>query len=205
VECRADASCIIASPLPPACEWSWNPPRERAPAIRRSVSISEAIHSHSDAVAYHQSNSWGITDVNAGGDSSQAWGDVLSESAATKVDAQSGLSAVMAVKDATELENTRRAANLTAAVLKVKKMPTGLLRGFGWEISRGRFFSTPADFPPHECSPRYGGYTYAAKVWDASVVQGTFSVAPVPNPLMLTTAAGTRGTHRTSSCRRSRE
>ena len=127
MECRADASCIIASPLPPACEWSWNPPRERAPAIRRSVSISEAIHSHSDAVAYHQSNSWGITDVNAGGDSSQAWGDVLSESAATKVDAQSGLSAVMAVKDATELENTRRAANLTAAVLKVKKMPTGLL------------------------------------------------------------------------------
>ena len=51
---------------------------------------------------------------------SQAWGGVLSDSTATKVEAAAGLSAVMHVKDATELDNTRRAANLSAAVLKVR-------------------------------------------------------------------------------------
>ena len=29
--------------------------------------------------------------------------------------------------------------------------------------------------------PRTGGYAYAAKVWDLSIVQGTFSVAPCQN------------------------
>jgi hypothetical protein len=42
--------------------------------------------------------------------------------------------------------------------------------------SRGRF-ATPADFPQHDCSP-YRRKTYAANVWDLSIVQGPFSVAP---------------------------
>jgi hypothetical protein len=42
--------------------------------------------------------------------------------------------------------------------------------------SRG-CFATPADFPLHDASP-YEGYTSAAKVWDSSLVQGPFPVAP---------------------------
>jgi hypothetical protein len=34
---------------------------------------------------------------------------------------------------------------------------------------------------------RTEGYTYAAKVWDSSIVQGPFSVAPVPNPWRFAT------------------
>jgi hypothetical protein len=30
----------------------------------------------------------------------------------------------------------------------------------------------------HECNPRTKGYTYDAKVWAVSIVQGPFSVAP---------------------------
>jgi hypothetical protein len=45
---------------------------------------------------------------------------------------------------------------------------------------RGRF-ATPADFPRHDGSPYrtvYHANTHAAKVWDLSVVQGPFPVAP---------------------------
>jgi hypothetical protein len=50
-------------------------------------------------------------------------------------------------------------------------------RDFGWEMSsRGRFV-TPADISPRIVA-RTEGYTYAANVWDLSLVQGPFSVAP---------------------------
>jgi hypothetical protein len=42
--------------------------------------------------------------------------------------------------------------------------------------SRGRF-ATPAEFPRQGRSP-YEDYTYTARVWDLSIVQGPFSVAP---------------------------
>jgi hypothetical protein len=41
--------------------------------------------------------------------------------------------------------------------------------------SRGRY-ATPAGFPP--VVPRAGSYTYDVGVWDLSIVQGSFSVAP---------------------------
>jgi 3'-phosphoadenosine 5'-phosphosulfate (PAPS) 3'-phosphatase len=50
--------------------------------------------------------------------------------------------------------------------------------GLGFRVgdrSRGRF-ATPADFPLHVA--RTHMYTYAAKVWDLSLVQGPVSVAP---------------------------
>jgi hypothetical protein len=40
--------------------------------------------------------------------------------------------------------------------------------------SRRRF----AGFPRQDCSPCTEGYTYAARVWDLSIVQGPFSGAP---------------------------
>jgi hypothetical protein len=43
--------------------------------------------------------------------------------------------------------------------------------------SRGRF-ATPADFPLHDGTTPYPGYTYGVGVWDLSIVQGPFSVAP---------------------------
>jgi hypothetical protein len=43
-------------------------------------------------------------------------------------------------------------------------------------ISGGRSLATPADSPRHDCSP----HMYAANVWDLSIVQGPFSVAPCP-------------------------
>jgi hypothetical protein len=39
---------------------------------------------------------------------------------------------------------------------------------------------TPADFPPHD-STRTHMYTYAANVWDLSIVQGPF-VSPRTKP-----------------------
>jgi hypothetical protein len=39
-------------------------------------------------------------------------------------------------------------------------------------------FAPPADFPRHDCSP----YRGPRNVWDSSIVQGPFSVAPRPNP-----------------------
>jgi hypothetical protein len=52
-------------------------------------------------------------------------------------------------------------------------------RDFGWEIAHG----ADTRRPPISLYPvvlRTGGYTYAAKVWDLSIMQGPFSVA-VPN------------------------
>jgi hypothetical protein len=48
------------------------------------------------------------------------------------------------------------------------------LECFGWVSSRGRF-ATSAD---SRIKTRKHMNTYAAKVWDLSIVQGPFSVAP---------------------------
>ena len=42
--------------------------------------------------------------------------------------------------------------------------------------SRGRF-ATPADLPRHVVA-RTGGYMADARVWDLSIIQGPFPVAP---------------------------
>jgi hypothetical protein len=54
-------------------------------------------------------------------------------------------------------------------------------RDFGWEIAH----AAVSRRPPISLSSivaRTHMYTYAAKVWDLFLVQGPFSVAPVPNP-----------------------
>jgi hypothetical protein len=54
---------------------------------------------------------------------------------------------------------------------------------FGWEIAHGAFRDARR-FPSTRWYPCSGGYTYAAKVWDLSIIQGPFSVAPC-QPLAL--------------------
>jgi hypothetical protein len=48
--------------------------------------------------------------------------------------------------------------------------------GGGKNRSRG-CYAKPADFPLHDV-PRTGVYAYDVGVWDSSIVQGPFSVAP---------------------------
>ena len=51
------------------------------------------------------------------------------------------------------------------------------VRGFGWEIAHAAGSPTPADFALHDGSP-YRGDAYDNGVWDSSIVQGPFSIAP---------------------------
>jgi hypothetical protein len=63
-------------------------------------------------------------------------------------------------------------------------MKTVANRNFG--ISGGGSLTRPVSRRPpislHGIVARTEGYTYAAKVWDLSIVQGPFSVAPCQNP-----------------------
>ena len=47
---------------------------------------------------------------------------------------------------------------------------------FGWETAHGAVTRRPP-ISLYTMVPRTEGYTYAAKVWDSSLVQGPFSVA----------------------------
>jgi hypothetical protein len=58
------------------------------------------------------------------------------------------------------------------------------VRGFGWEISLTRLFRDAHRFPSTRWFPRAGGYTYDVGVWDVSIIQGPFSVAPC-HPLQV--------------------
>jgi hypothetical protein len=51
------------------------------------------------------------------------------------------------------------------------------LRDFEWEIAHAAVTRRPL-FSLHTVVPRTGGYSYAVGVWDMSIVQGPFSVAP---------------------------
>jgi hypothetical protein len=50
-------------------------------------------------------------------------------------------------------------------------------RGFGWDIAHAAV-SRRTSISFSRIVARTDGYTYAAKVWDSSIVQGPFSVAP---------------------------
>jgi hypothetical protein len=50
-------------------------------------------------------------------------------------------------------------------------------RHFGWEIAHGAVSRRPAIFL-YTIVPRTGGYTHDVGVWDSSIVEGPFSVAP---------------------------
>jgi hypothetical protein len=52
---------------------------------------------------------------------------------------------------------------------------------------------------PSRIVARTDGYTYAVGVWDLSIVQGPFPVAPVPNPTRYDSQLFHRCTPRTSS------
>jgi hypothetical protein len=54
-------------------------------------------------------------------------------------------------------------------------------RDFGWEIAHAAVTRRPP-ISLYTMVPRTESYAYAVGVWDLSIVQGPFSVAPVPNP-----------------------
>jgi hypothetical protein len=51
--------------------------------------------------------------------------------------------------------------------------------GFGWEIAHAAVSRRPP-IPLDTIVARTHAYTYAAKVWDLSIVQGAFPLAPRP-------------------------
>jgi hypothetical protein len=59
----------------------------------------------------------------------------------------------------------------------VKKSLNRNGRGFGWGIAHAAVSRRPP-ISLDTIVPRTGGYTYAVGVWDLSIVQGPFSVAP---------------------------
>jgi hypothetical protein len=59
----------------------------------------------------------------------------------------------------------------------MKKVLRIVTVGFFWEIAHEAVTRRPP-ISLYTMVPRTGGYTYAAKVWDSSIVQGSFSVAP---------------------------
>jgi hypothetical protein len=50
--------------------------------------------------------------------------------------------------------------------------------GFGWGMALTRPFRDARRFPSTRWYPVLGGYAYDVGVWDLSIVQGPFSVAP---------------------------
>jgi hypothetical protein len=55
----------------------------------------------------------------------------------------------------------------------------GRVGGFGWQIAHAAVSRRPP-IPLYTSVARTRMYTYAANVWDVSLVQGSFSVAPCP-------------------------
>jgi hypothetical protein len=67
--------------------------------------------------------------------------------------------------------------NLPSPPTAKEKLRIVTFRGFGWEIAHAAVSRRP---PISLCTmvPRTGGYTYDVGVWDLSIIQGPFSVAP---------------------------
>jgi hypothetical protein len=63
----------------------------------------------------------------------------------------------------------------------VKKLRIVNVWAFGWEIAHAAVSRRPP-IPLDTIIARTHMYTYAASVWDLSVVQNTISCRPVPNP-----------------------
>jgi hypothetical protein len=59
----------------------------------------------------------------------------------------------------------------------MRKVANRNVGDFGWEIAHAAVSRRPPIFL-HTIEARTRLYTYAAKVWDLSIVQGPFSVAP---------------------------
>jgi hypothetical protein len=57
------------------------------------------------------------------------------------------------------------------------------IRDFGWEIAHGAVTRRPP-ISLYTMVPRTGSYAYDVGVWDSSIVQGPFSVAPCPSPTL---------------------
>ena len=73
------------------------------------------------------------------------------------------------------LHPTSLAGPYGAALQRRKREFVTLGVSGGKSRSRGRF-ATPADFPPHDCSPYLPGYAYDLGVWGLSIVQGPWYV-----------------------------
>jgi hypothetical protein len=74
----------------------------------------------------------------------------------------------------------RRAGELAAGRLdtvRCKKVASRRGRGFGWEIAHAAITRRPP-ISLEMVVARTGGYAHDVGVWDLSVVQGPFSVAP---------------------------
>jgi hypothetical protein len=62
-----------------------------------------------------------------------------------------------------------------------EKVANRHVRDFGWEMAHGAVSRRPP-ISLYTIVPRTGGDAHAAKVWDLSIVQEPFSVAPCPTP-----------------------
>jgi hypothetical protein len=71
-------------------------------------------------------------------------------------------------------------------------------RGFGWEIAHGAVTRRPP-ISLYMIVARTGSYTYIVGVWDLSIVQGAFSITPMPNPTVTIRNLSIAGTKRTGS------
>jgi hypothetical protein len=69
------------------------------------------------------------------------------------------------------------AAEVHTAMNKLRIVAIG---GFGWEIAHTAATRRPP-ISLHTMVPRTRGYAYDVGVWDSSIVQGPFSVAPYQN------------------------
>jgi hypothetical protein len=62
-------------------------------------------------------------------------------------------------------------------IVTIGKVANRYVGGFGWEIAHEAVSRRPL-IPLDTMVPRTGGYAYDVGVWDLSIVQGPFSVAP---------------------------
>jgi hypothetical protein len=74
-------------------------------------------------------------------------------------------------------QRRRACPHCCAAMQKLRIVTCG---GFGWEIAHAAVSRRPP-IPLFAIVARTEGYTYVAKVWDLSIVQGPFFCRPVPN------------------------
>ena len=73
------------------------------------------------------------------------------------------------------------ASTAVSTLYSDEKVANRHVRDFGWEIAHAAVSRRPP-IPLHTIVARAEGYTYAPRVWDLSIVQGPFYVAPCTNP-----------------------
>jgi hypothetical protein len=80
------------------------------------------------------------------------------------------------------LETLRIASTLLRSAPELSSLKVASRNGrdfSGWEIAHGAVKRRPP-ISLDTVVPRTGGYAYGVGVWDSSIVQGPFSVAPCP-------------------------